>query len=35
MTVVLTHLSMTGRPASSPASTRLAAYWLKPKQVDD
>ena len=35
MRAVLTVLSRTGRRASSPASTRLAAYWLKPKLAED
>ncbi|NYF80820.1 hypothetical protein [Granulicella arctica] len=34
-TGVLTHLSVTGHQASSPASTRLAAYWLQPKPAED
>ena len=33
--VVLTHLSRTGRQASSPASARLAGHWLKPKTAEN
>jgi hypothetical protein len=33
MIVVLTHLSVTGRQASSPERARLAALSLLPKQV--
>ena len=35
MGVVLTGLSMTGRQANSPVSTRLAAHSLQPKPVED
>ena len=35
MRVVLTHLSMTGRLASSPVRSRLAAISLQHKAVED
>ena len=35
MRAVFTDLSGRGRQASSPARSRLAAIWLKPKPADD